>query len=279
MKILVTSALPYANGDIHLGHLAGAYLPADIYVRYQRLKGRDVIHICGTDEHGVTITVLAEKKKKTPQEIVDLYHESIKKSFFDFGISFDNFSRTTLPLHYRLAQDFFLQIYKKGYIYEKLTAWEYLTFIAGLYHMDEDTFTRNAMEYLNIFGLSEWKDELISNFSMGMKQRLLLSSAFMRNPKVIILDEPHNGLDPKGVRLLKDVLYKLRNEETTIVLSTHIIAIAEQICDRIAIINKGSVVAEGTNEDLKYYARSTDKTLEDIFLRLTSDYETPGVKA
>ncbi len=168
---------------------------------------------------------------------------------------------------------------EKGYIYEKLTAWEYLTFIAGLYHMDEDTFTRNAMEYLNIFGLSEWKDELISNFSMGMKQRLLLSSAFMRNPKVIILDEPHNGLDPKGVRLLKDVLYKLRNEETTIVLSTHIIAIAEQICDRIAIINKGSVVAEGTNEDLKYYAQSTDKTLEDIFLRLTSDYETPGVKA
>jgi ABC-2 type transport system ATP-binding protein len=165
---------------------------------------------------------------------------------------------------------------EKGYIYEKLTAWEFLTFIAGLYHVDEGIFRRNAMEYLNIFGLSEWRDELISNFSMGMKQRLLLSSTFMRNPKVIILDEPHNGLDPKGVRLLKDVLYKLRNEETTIVLSTHIIAIAEQICDRIAIINKGSVVAEGTNEDLKHYARSTDKNLEDIFLLLTSDYEMTG---
>ncbi|MCX7994675.1 MAG: methionine--tRNA ligase [candidate division WOR-3 bacterium] len=119
MKILVTSALPYANGDIHLGHLAGAYLPADIYVRYQRLKGRDVIHICGTDEHGVPITVLADQQKKTPREIVDYYHESIKKSFIEFGISFDNFSRTTIPLHYRLAQDFFLKIYNKGYIYAK----------------------------------------------------------------------------------------------------------------------------------------------------------------
>jgi len=108
---------------------------------------------------------------------------------------------------------------------------------------------------------------------MGMKQRLLLTSSFMRNPKVIILDEPHNGLDPKGVRILKDILFKLRNDGATILLSTHIIAIAEQICDKIAIINKGTIAAEGTNEDLKHYAKSTDKNLEDIFLRLTSDYE------
>jgi methionyl-tRNA synthetase len=119
MKVLVTSALPYANGDIHLGHLAGAYLPADIYVRYQRLKNRDVLHICGTDEHGVPVTISAEKQKKTPKEVVDHYYESIKKSFTDFGIEFDNFSRTTLPLHYRLAQDFFSKIYDKGYIYPK----------------------------------------------------------------------------------------------------------------------------------------------------------------
>ena len=165
---------------------------------------------------------------------------------------------------------------EKGYIFEKLTAWEYLTFIAGLYHINQDIFQQNAKEYLDILGLSGWKDELISNFSMGMKQRLLLSSAFMRNPKVLILDEPHNGLDPKGVRLLKDILFKLRNEGTTIILSTHIIAIAEQICDKIAIINKGVVVAQGTNEDLRHYAQSSDKTLEDIFLRLTSDYEGPG---
>ena len=164
---------------------------------------------------------------------------------------------------------------EKGYTYEKLTAWEYLTFISGLYSLDEEPFKRNASEYLEIFGLSQWKDEVIGSFSMGMKQRLLLTSAFMRNPKVIILDEPHNGLGPKGVRLLKDILFKLKEAGTTIILSTHIIAIAEQICDRIAIINKGSVVAQGNNEDLRHYARSSDKDLEDIFLRLTSDYEGP----
>jgi methionyl-tRNA synthetase len=119
MKLLVTSALPYANGDIHLGHLAGCYLPSDIYVRYQRLKGREVIHICGTDEHGVPVTITAEEQKKSPKEIVDHYYKTIKKAFADFGIVFDNFSRTTLPLHYRLAQDFFTRIYDKGYIYAK----------------------------------------------------------------------------------------------------------------------------------------------------------------
>jgi methionyl-tRNA synthetase len=119
MRLLVTSALPYANGDIHLGHLAGAYLPADIYVRYHRLKGHDIIHICGTDEHGVPVTISADNQKKSPQEIVDHYYQSIKKAFTDFGIHFDNFSRTTLQAHHRLAQDFFLKIQDKGYIYEK----------------------------------------------------------------------------------------------------------------------------------------------------------------
>jgi methionyl-tRNA synthetase len=119
MKILVTSALPYANGDIHLGHLAGAYLPADIYVRYQRLKKRDVVYICGTDEHGVPVTISAEKQKKTPKQIVDQYYGSIKRSFHDFGMTFDNFSRTSLPLHHKLAQDFFLKIYNKGLIYPR----------------------------------------------------------------------------------------------------------------------------------------------------------------
>jgi ABC-2 type transport system ATP-binding protein len=165
---------------------------------------------------------------------------------------------------------------EKGYIFEKLTAWEYLTFISGLYHLQQDIFKENALEYLGIFGLLKWKDELISGFSMGMKQRLLLTSSFMRNPKVIILDEPHNGLDPKGVRLLKDILFRLKNDGTTILLSTHIIAIAEQICDEIAIINKGSVAAHGNKETLRHYAESSDRDLEDIFLRLTTDYERPG---
>jgi len=118
-RILVTSALPYANGPIHLGHLAGAYLPADIYVRYQRLKGRDIVYICGTDEHGVPITIRAEAERISPREIVDHYYKDIKESFAKLGISFDNFSRTTLPLHYEIAQNFFTKIYKKGYIVEK----------------------------------------------------------------------------------------------------------------------------------------------------------------
>jgi ABC-2 type transport system ATP-binding protein len=165
---------------------------------------------------------------------------------------------------------------EKGFVYERLTAWEYLRFISGLYRLDEDSFQRNASEYVGVLGLSEWRDEAIGNFSMGMKQRLLLTSAFMRNPKVIILDEPHNGLDPKGVRLLKDILFRLRNEGASIILSTHIIAIAEQICDGIAIINKGSVIAQGSKDDIRHYASSGDKNLEDIFLRLTADYEIRG---
>ncbi len=162
---------------------------------------------------------------------------------------------------------------EKSYIFDKLTAWEYLTFISGLYNLDKDIFRKNAAEYLETFGLSDWKDEIIGNFSLGMKQRLILTSSFMRNPRVLILDEPHNGLDPKGVRILKDILFKLKNEGMTILLSTHIIALAEQICDKIAIINRGSVIAQGTSYDLKHYMKSDDKTLEDVFLRLTSDYE------
>ena len=126
-RILVTSALPYANGSIHLGHLAGCYLPADIYTRYQRLRGRDVLHICGTDEHGVPITLRGEKEGITPREIVDRYYEEIKESFESFGIHFDNFSRTSLPLHHKIAQEFFLEVYQKGYIVSKSQVQFYCT--------------------------------------------------------------------------------------------------------------------------------------------------------
>ncbi len=115
-RILVTSALPYANGPLHIGHLAGAYLPADIWTRFKRLKNEDVIHICGTDEHGVAITLSARKENKTPKELVDFYHENIKRTFERIGIEFDNFSRTTKEIHYKLSQEFFLKIYNKGFI-------------------------------------------------------------------------------------------------------------------------------------------------------------------
>ncbi|MGC9110486.1 MAG: methionine--tRNA ligase [candidate division WOR-3 bacterium] len=121
MKLLVTSALPYANGEIHFGHLAGAYLPADIYVKYHRLKGSDVLFICGSDEHGVPITIAAQQAGISPKELVDRFHPSIKNSLEKFGIEFDNYSRTSLPLHHDTVQNFFLRIYQQGFIEPKAT--------------------------------------------------------------------------------------------------------------------------------------------------------------
>ncbi len=118
-RYLITAALPYTNGPVHIGHLAGVYIPADIFARYQKAKGRDAIYICGSDEHGVPITIRARKEGVSPQEIVDKYHALIKKSFEDFGIRFDNYSRTSLPLHHRTAADFFRKLYDKGEFIEK----------------------------------------------------------------------------------------------------------------------------------------------------------------
>ena len=118
-RYLVTAALPYASGPRHIGHAAGVYIPADIYARYHRMKGHDVVFICGTDEHGTPITVQAAQEGVRPIDIADRYHKVIKDSFDRLGFSFDNFSRTTREIHYRLAQDFFTTLYRKGYIYEK----------------------------------------------------------------------------------------------------------------------------------------------------------------
>jgi methionyl-tRNA synthetase len=118
-RTLVTAALPYANGPIHLGHLAGAYLPADIYVRYLRLKGEDVLFVCGSDEHGVPITITAEKEGVSPQDIVNRYHAMNKEGFERFGMSFDNYSRTSLPVHHQTAQEFFLEFYRQNLLIEK----------------------------------------------------------------------------------------------------------------------------------------------------------------
>ena len=120
-RYTITSALPYANGPIHIGHLAGVYIPSDIYVRYLRQRGKDVIFICGSDEHGVPITIKARQEGVSPKVIVDRYHNIIKKSFEDFGISFDIYSRTTNITHYRTASEFFKVLYEKGEFIEKTT--------------------------------------------------------------------------------------------------------------------------------------------------------------
>ena len=140
-RTTVTAALPYANGGVHIGHLAGVYVPADIYVRYLRLKKQDVIFIGGSDEHGVPITIRARKEGVTPQDIVDRYHAMIKKSFEEFGISFDIYSRTTSETHHKLASDFFRKLYDEGKLVEK-TSMQYYdeeakTFLADRYIVGE----------------------------------------------------------------------------------------------------------------------------------------------
>ena len=117
----ITAALPYTNGPIHIGHLAGVYVPADIYARYLRIMGNDVVYICGSDEHGVPITIKAKKENKTPQEIVDRYHQNIKNSFSEFGISFDNYSRTSAKIHHDTASEFFLKLLENN-SFEELTS-------------------------------------------------------------------------------------------------------------------------------------------------------------
>src|ERR1700679_3210452 len=113
-RILVTAALPYANGPVHIGHIAGCYLPADIYTRYLRAQKRDVKFVCGTDEHGVPITIRAMKEGITPQEVVDKYHVIIRDSFKEMGIDFDVFSRTSNKVHKETSQAFFLKLFKDG---------------------------------------------------------------------------------------------------------------------------------------------------------------------
>jgi methionyl-tRNA synthetase len=136
-RYTVTSALPYANGPLHIGHLAGAYLPADIFVRHLRLQKKDVIYVCGSDEHGAAITIKAKKEGTTPQAIIDQFHSQIKKSFEDFGIAFDIYHRTSSSIHHDLSQEFFLNLYQKGEFIEKFSDQyfdeEYQQFLADRY--------------------------------------------------------------------------------------------------------------------------------------------------
>ena len=118
---MITAALPYANGPVHIGHLAGVYIPADVYARFQRRAGQEVAFICGSDEHGIPITIRAKKEGITPQDVVDKYHEIIKKSFADLGIQFDEYSRTTSKKHYEVSQEFFLNLYNKGKFEEEIS--------------------------------------------------------------------------------------------------------------------------------------------------------------
>src|SRR5699024_1865414 len=118
-RYMVTSALPYANGPLHLGHLAGAYLSGDAYVRFQRLMGKDILYVCGSDEYGAAISIQARKEGVKPKEIVDKYHKMIKETFEKIGMSFDIYHRTTEEIHAETAQEFFMNLYESGNLIEK----------------------------------------------------------------------------------------------------------------------------------------------------------------
>jgi ABC-2 type transport system ATP-binding protein len=158
----------------------------------------------------------------------------------------------------------------RPFIYDKLTAGEFLTFHAGLYGMTNGSVASRVDEMLELFELAQWKHELIESFSHGMKQRLVMSSAFFHRPQAVCVDEPMVGLDPRGARLIKDVFRRMSERGVAILMSTHTLEVAQEMCHRVSIIQKGHIIAQGTVDDVKQMAGSTtDEHLTAVFLKLT----------
>ena len=163
----------------------------------------------------------------------------------------------------------------RPFLYEKLTGMEFLRFTADLYGLEEGLFYERSEKILRQFSLYHWADELIESYSHGMKQRLMISSAILHDPKVIVVDEPMVGLDPAGIRMVKDLFRSLAKKGTTIFMSTHTLAVAEDLCDRIGIIHKGALIATGTIEELRQRAQVQEGDLEEVFLILTEGESVP----
>jgi ABC-2 type transport system ATP-binding protein len=157
----------------------------------------------------------------------------------------------------------------RPFVYEKLTGAEFLRFVAGLYGQDGATVERRVDELLELFELSVWKNELVESYSHGMRQKLIISSALIHRPECIVVDEPMVGLDPRGARLLKDIFRAFVERGGTVLMSTHTLEVAEAMCDRIAIIQEGRIVARGTIDELRRQTAAGDASLEELFLRLT----------
>ena len=157
----------------------------------------------------------------------------------------------------------------RPYLYDKLTGMEFMKFIAGLYGMDHaSSLPSRIRELLEMFDLTHWSDELIESYSHGMKQRLVMCSALLPSPKVLIVDEPMVGLDPRGARLVKDIFLEQSRKKTTLFMSTHSLEVAAEVCREIAIIQAGKIIARGTSEELKRIA-GVEGSLESVFLKLT----------
>jgi len=157
----------------------------------------------------------------------------------------------------------------RPFLYEKLTGMEFLRFTADLYGMKSHSFQGRTREILKQFSLDHWADELIESYSHGMKQRLIVSAALLHDPKVMIVDEPMVGLDPAGIRLIKAVFRDLAKRGITIFMSTHTLAVAEDVCDRIGIIHRGTLIAMGAIGDLRQRAQVREGDLEEVFMILT----------
>lgn len=156
----------------------------------------------------------------------------------------------------------------RPYLYEKLTATEFLNFLAGVHNIETGDAANRIRELLDFFDLTDWTNELIEGFSHGMKQRLTFAGAMLHKPRVLIVDEPMVGLDPRGARLIKETFRRMADSGCAILMSTHTLEIAQETCDRIGIIMKGKIIAEGTMKDLREIAHN-DGCLEEIFLSLT----------
>ena len=157
----------------------------------------------------------------------------------------------------------------RPFIYEKLTAGEFLTFHGGLYGLNGDGVRERAREMLELFELSRWENELVESFSHGMKQRLVMSAAFLHRPRAVAVDEPMVGLDPRGARLIKDVFRRMSERGVAILMSTHTLEVAQEMCQRVSIILKGRIIAQGTVDEVKQLAGGTDEHLTSVFLKLT----------
>jgi ABC-2 type transport system ATP-binding protein len=161
----------------------------------------------------------------------------------------------------------------RPFIYEKLTAGEFLRFHGGLYGLDEDVAAARAREMLELFELERWEGELVESFSHGMKQRLVMSAAFLHRPGAVVVDEPMVGLDPRGARLIKGVFRKMSERGVAILMSTHTLEVAQEMCDRISIILKGRIIARGTVPELRAMGDGQDDQLTAVFLKLTGGSE------
>ena len=158
----------------------------------------------------------------------------------------------------------------RPYLYEKLTGMEFLKFTADLYGVPNEIFRENARKNLAMFSLADWSDELIESYSHGMKQRLIMSAALLHDPEIIIVDEPMVGLDPAAIIMVKELFQNLARNGVAVFMSTHTLAVAEEVCDRVGIIHHGHLIASGTTADLRREANVTDADLEKVFLNLTN---------